>query len=159
MATLHLMVGLPCSGKTTRARELEKQYSALRLTPDEWHIQLFGQDYGENMSQAEEARHDARHEAVEALMWNLAARVLALGTDVVLDFGCWAKSERDAFRLRARALGAEFKIHYTEAGVELLLQRVRDRNKQNPQGTFYIPESKIHEWLEVFEPPCPEELG
>ena len=26
MATLHLMVGLPCSGKTTKARILEKEY-------------------------------------------------------------------------------------------------------------------------------------
>ena len=42
MATLHLMVGLPCSGKTTLARQLEQQYSALRPTPDEWHTALFG---------------------------------------------------------------------------------------------------------------------
>src|SRR5690242_19062107 len=41
VATLHLIVGLPCSGKTTLARQLERQYSALRLTPDEWHIRLF----------------------------------------------------------------------------------------------------------------------
>ena len=35
MATLHLMVGLPGSGKTTLAHRLETQYSALRLTVDE----------------------------------------------------------------------------------------------------------------------------
>jgi predicted kinase len=35
MVTLHLMVGLPCSGKTTLARTLEHERSALRLTPDE----------------------------------------------------------------------------------------------------------------------------
>ena len=34
MATLHLMVGLPCSGKTTEARRLERELGALRLTPD-----------------------------------------------------------------------------------------------------------------------------
>ena len=44
MATLHLMVGLPCSGKTTLARKLEHERSALRLTPDEWQLRLFGQD-------------------------------------------------------------------------------------------------------------------
>ena len=38
MATLHLMVGLPCSGKTTLAKQLEQERSALRLTPDEWQI-------------------------------------------------------------------------------------------------------------------------
>ncbi|MGE3273288.1 MAG: AAA family ATPase, partial [Chloroflexota bacterium] len=55
MAKLHLMVGLPGSGKTTLARQLEAQYSALRLTPDEWHIRLFGQDYGDDMTESDEA--------------------------------------------------------------------------------------------------------
>ena len=35
MATLHLMVGLPCSGKTTLAQKLEHELPALRLTLDE----------------------------------------------------------------------------------------------------------------------------
>ncbi|WP_012692376.1 AAA family ATPase [Deinococcus deserti] len=39
---LHLLVGLPGAGKTTLARELETQYAALRLTPDEWMLPLFG---------------------------------------------------------------------------------------------------------------------
>jgi predicted kinase len=42
LATLHLVVGLPCSGKTKLARHLEQEVSALRLTPDEWHMRLFG---------------------------------------------------------------------------------------------------------------------
>jgi len=44
MATLHLMVGLPCSKKTTLARTLEQTCAALRLTPDEWQLALFGND-------------------------------------------------------------------------------------------------------------------
>jgi len=81
MATLHLMIGLPGSGKTTRARELEREYHALRLTPDEWHLFLYGHD-------VDEAVHDMRHGKVKQVMWTVAARVLALGTDVILDFGC-----------------------------------------------------------------------
>ncbi|HMJ15509.1 MAG TPA: AAA family ATPase [Polyangiaceae bacterium] len=73
MATLHLMVGLPCSGKTTLARRLEDERSALRLTPDEWQLRLFGQD-------AEEPEHNARHSLIEALLWELASRALVLGT-------------------------------------------------------------------------------
>lgn len=34
-ATLFLMVGLPGSGKTTRAKELERETGAIRFTPDE----------------------------------------------------------------------------------------------------------------------------
>ncbi|NEE15621.1 AAA family ATPase, partial [Streptomyces sp. SID7499] len=42
MTTLFLMVGLPGAGKTTRARQLAEEYGALRLTPDEWLLPLFG---------------------------------------------------------------------------------------------------------------------
>jgi AAA domain len=40
--TLYLLVGLPGSGKTTLARQLETERYALRLTPDEWMMPLFG---------------------------------------------------------------------------------------------------------------------
>src|SRR5436190_3281366 len=88
VATLHLMVGLPCSGKTTLAQKLEREQSALRLTVDEWHIQLFGQD-------AEESEHNARHSLIEAMLWNIASRALELGTNVILDYGFWARAERE----------------------------------------------------------------
>lgn len=158
MATLHLMVGLPCSGKTTLARELEIKHSALRLTTDEWHIRLFGYDYWESMSESDETQHDTRHDAVESLMWSIAARVLALNIDVILDFGCWVRSERDEFRSRAKNLGAEFRIHFTDVTEAELFKRLKARNEQNSNGTFYIPETKLYNWLKIFEPPSSEEL-
>jgi predicted kinase len=158
IATLHLMVGLPCSGKTTLARKLEKKYWALRLTPDEWHIRLFGNDFGYNMTESDEVRHGARHDAVESLMWDVAARVLTLGVDVILDFGCWVRSQREEFRSRAKELGADFKIHFVDVSEEVLFERLETRNLQNLDGTFLIPKAKLKEWIQIFEPPSPEEL-
>jgi len=43
-AILYLLVGLPGSGKTTKAKQLEVEASALRLTLDEWMIPLFGRN-------------------------------------------------------------------------------------------------------------------
>lgn len=145
------MVGLPCSGKTTLARQLEQKYSALRLNLDEWHVRLYGQD-------ALEKEHDERHELIEAIQWDVATRALILGLDVILDFGCWARIERDEYRLRAEQLGAEFKIHYLDTPKQLLLSRLAARNVNLPPGTFYIPETKLEEWFEIFEPPFPGEL-
>ena len=150
-ATLHLMVGLPCSGKTTLARQLEQKFAALRLTTDEWHIRLFGQD-------ATEIEHDARHELVEALLWEVAERVLGLGVDVVFDLGCWVVSQRDEFRARAAGLKVDFKIHYLHASDAELLARLTKRNTQLSGGTFYIPEAMLKEWLLIFEPPAQHEL-
>ena len=109
MATLHLMVGLPCSGKTTEARRLERELGALRLTPDEWQTALFGDD-------AFEPEHDARHSTVERLLWNIARRALELGVDVILDYGFWAREERDALRAQARALRLPRAFHGRAAG-------------------------------------------
>jgi predicted kinase len=151
MPTLHLMVGLPCSGKTTLARQLEQEYSALRLTTDEWHTRLFGQD-------ATDERHDARHELIESLLWDIASRALSIGVDVILDFGCWVRCQRDDFRARAKGLGADFKIHFTDAPEKVLLERLAERNTRMPPGVFQIRESSLREWFLIFEPPSKEEL-
>lgn len=158
ITTLHLMVGLPCSGKTTLARKLEKRYSALRLTPDEWHIRLFGHDFADDMTKEDEARHDARHGVVESLMWEVAASVLVLGVDVILDFGFWGRNERDEFRSRAAELGVDFRIHFVDVSESVLFNRLETRNAENPEGTFFIPEAKLKEWILMFEAPSPEEL-
>lgn len=153
MATLHLICGLPCAGKTTFARQLEQKRAALRLTPDEWHIRLFGMDFLEN-----EEAHNARHTVVEELMWGVAARALVLGVDVILDFGFWSQSERQDFRLRAAQLGASSEVHYLAVPEAELLARLTARNAQLTEHTFLIPEVKLKEWLTIFQPPTADEL-
>ncbi len=38
-------------------------------------------------------------------MWDVAARVLVLGVDFILDFGFWGRDEREEFRSHAKELG------------------------------------------------------
>lgn len=152
MATLHLMVGLPCSGKTTRARQLEAALGALRLTPDEWHIDLFGDD-------AADPDHDRRHDAVEALMWRVASTVLARGADVILDFGFWSRAEREDFATRAASLGAKTTIHFMAVPRDELLARLDKRNAEAPRHAFIIPRADLLGWLKRFEPPTADELA
>lgn len=151
MATLHLMVGLPCSGKTTRARKLEDEFSALRLTTDEWHIRLFGQD-------AEDPAHNARHSLIEAMLWEIASRALVLGTNVILDFGFWAREEREDYRWRAKQLGARSEVHFQDVPPEELLKRLAQRNAQPSQTAFYIPEEMMRPWIALFQKPTLDEL-
>jgi len=154
MATLHLMIGLPCSGKTTLAKQLEQDLNAVRFTPDEWQLQLFGQD-------AEDPEHDERHSKIEALQWQLAAQLLSKDIDVILDFGLWSRVERDDFRARATALGAKTKIYFLNVPHEVLLERLEKRNKevQISNESFYIPKSMMESWFPLFEAPNIEELA
>lgn len=145
------MVGLPCSGKTTLARKLELEQKALRLTVDEWHVPLFGQD-------AKEPQHDARHSQLEAMLWEIARRALELGINVILDFGFWAREEREDYRLRAKALGARSEVHFLDAPKNELLRRLAVRNSQPSQKAFYISEEQMMPWIASFQRPMPDEL-
>lgn len=151
MATLHLMVGLPCSGKTSRAQKLETERSALRLTPDEWQLRLFGQD-------AEAPEHDARHGVIEALLWELASRALGLGTNVILDFGFWTREEREDYRWRAKQLGASSEVHFLDVPADELLRRLMRRNEQPSPMDFQISEAMMKPWIASFQKPTADEL-
>lgn len=152
MSILHLMIGLPCSGKTTLAKQLEIELKALRLTPDEWHRYLFGQD-------ATHPDHDERHTKIEELMWIIAASALKLGTDVILDFGLWTKIERDDYRERATELGATTVIHFLEVPHNELFARLEARNNKPPNEVTYIPPQMLNEWILLFQAPDSTELA
>lgn len=151
MAALHLMVGLPCSGKTTYARRLARTENALLLTPDVWQLRLFGDDMGTS-------RHDRNHDAVEVIMWEVAERALELGCSVILDFGFWSRAEREDFRARARGLGVDFRIHYREADRETLYIRLEQRNREGTGDTFRITRAEMEGYIGLFEPPTADEL-
>lgn len=150
--TLHLMVGLPGAGKTTLAKQLEQDLPALRLTPDEWQIPLFGQDF-----LSDEAAHNRRHDLIENLLWGIAARALQLGVNVILDFGFWAKVERDDYRARAAKLGAGCQIHFVDVTEQELVARLAQRNAAQPDNAYIIPHDKIKEWLALFQKPSAQE--
>jgi predicted kinase len=145
------MVGLPCSGKTTKAKELEHTLNAIRLTPDDWQVNLFGHD-------TEEPEHDKRHFLIEDMLWQIGARALALGTNIILDYGFWAKEERDDYRARARKLGARSEIIFMDVSPTELMERVRVRNQNLTSAIAYIPEERMLSWIDFFQKPGAEEL-
>ena len=151
MATLHLICGLPCAGKTTLAQRIERERSVLRLTPDEWIARLFG-------AQISGLALDAARDPVESALWDVAARVLMLGVDVILDFGFWSRVEREDFRSRAARLGACSELHFLNLAEEVLLERLKARNARLPPGTFWIDEARLKQWAGIFEPPSADEL-
>ena len=150
--TLYLLCGLPASGKTTRARELEAAANAVRLTADEWITRFYPDD-------AEAAARDERRDRVEQLQWQLVERLLEIGTDVVLDWGLWTRAERAYYRQRAEALGAEVKIEFVDAPLGVLQSRIAARNRDRPPGTFHISAEEMEEFAALFERPTAEEMA
>src|SRR6478735_5992892 len=101
--TLFLTVGLPCTGKTTAARRIEIEHRALRLTKDEWVKALYGH---ENPPSAQDV--------LEGRLIQIGLRALELGTNVVIDYGLWARDERSALGRAAADIGATVEMRYFE---------------------------------------------
>jgi|HubBroStandDraft_6_1064221.scaffolds.fasta_scaffold08778_4 predicted kinase len=143
-ARLIILCGLPGSGKTTLGRALESRLRAVRFAPDEWMHALALDYYDED-----------RRGKIEALQWRLAQQLLVLGLTVIIEWGTWGRSERDALRLGARALGAAVELHYLTAPPEVLFERIQRRGMENPP----VDREALARWFEIFQPPTLEEMA
>ena len=141
---LIIICGLPGSGKTTHAIDLETKLGAVRFAPDEWMDALSINLWDE-----------AKRAQIEALQWKIAQRVVALGGTAIIEWGTWGRSERDALRLRARELGATVELHYLSASVDVLFERVQRRGMETPP----IMREQLLEWSEKFQAPTAGEFA
>jgi predicted kinase len=141
---LIIVCGLPGSGKTTLARQLESRLGAVRFSPDEWMDALSLNLYDED-----------RRGKIEALQWKIGQELLARGLTVIIEWGTWGRSERDTLRLGARALGAAVELHYLSAPVDVLFERIQRRDLESPP----IERDAFSRWVEIFQAPTPEEMA
>lgn len=157
MSTLHLLCGLPASGKTTHARRLEAA-GAVRITLDEWLLTLYGLDELAGRDAADHrARFRARMERVYALVEPLAEGLLRRGQDVVFDFGLWERADRERFRALAGRAGSRARTTYFAAPIELLAARLEARGRDLPPGCFPITPAALRAFAPRFEAPGPDE--
>jgi predicted kinase len=141
---LIIVCGLPGTGKTTLAKRLEDRLRGIRFAPDDWMNALSLDLYDEG-----------RRAKIEALQWKFAQDLLALGLTVIIEWGTWARSERDTLRTGARALGAAVELHYLSVTADVLFDRIQRRAMENPP----IERDALLRWFEIFQVPTPEEMA
>jgi predicted kinase len=143
-----LTCGLPGAGKTALARQLAADRGAVRLTKDEWLWALGSSPWDE-----------PAREKVERELWRLAQEILRLGVSVVLDFGLWARAERDELRAAARGLGVGVELHFLDIGTDELWRRIEARNAEPPWDSHPIRRTDLDGWSATFEAPDGAELA
>ena len=144
---LVLVCGLPASGKSTLARHLATTIPVVRLDKDEWATNL-GSDPWD----------DAFRVRLKRQLWVLAQDLLARGQSVILEWGHWARAERDEKRLGARALGVGVELRYLEAPLEELIERAERRTASGEWTAAPMTRAHFETWATIFEPPSEEEL-
>jgi predicted kinase len=147
-ARLILTCGLPGAGKTTLAAQLAAERHAVLLTKDEWLWALGATPWDE-----------PTRERVEQQLWRLAQEILPLGLSVVLDFGLWARIERDEMRDAARGLGVGIELHYLDVATEELWRRIEARNLEPPWDSHPIRRADLDRWVRLFQAPDAAELA
>ena len=151
---LHLICGLPGSGKTTLAREIESSTGAIRFCPDEWIKDIW----------KEKAENDGNEfrDAIETLQWKMARQILQNGVDVIIEWGTWGRAEREKLRDEARLIGAKVNFYYLDVPKATLRERIIARNKNLGEHEFHLPDGEVDtlldDWSRAFQNPTEEEF-
>jgi predicted kinase len=144
---LVLFCGLPGSGKTTIARQRERETGAIRFSTDEWMADL-GMDLFDPIRDSLQARLDR--------LWK---ELLQRGQSVILEDGTWKRAERDRLRQVASELNAVTEIHCFDLPFDELWRRLEIRNTDGPYGTAPITRELLEECQLRLEKPDEAELA
>jgi predicted kinase len=132
--------GLPGSGKTTIAKELEKTTGAVRLNTDEW-VAALGVDFWD----------DAFREKLQVRLYEHGITLLQRGQSIILEDGHWRRDERDRHREVAHKLGAAIEIHYFDLPFDELWRRLEARNASGAYDTVPITKELLNECWRKFQ--------
>jgi predicted kinase len=125
MAVIHMLKGLPASGKTTLALEMVKEEKVKRISKDDLRAMLHG---GEYSTASELFVLDVRN--------SIAELALKRGFDVVIDDTNLNPEHEKNLRYLADSLGAQFNV--IEINTPLLECIARDRTRDEPVGDEVI---------------------
>lgn len=142
MTTIHLMVGFMGFGKTTIAKELEKKLSAVRLTHDE----IMCERYGRNPDD-----FNTKYKIVDEFIRKEAAKGIAQGRDVILDYGFWTHQKREEYYKWAKTLVDNVVFHVSECDLKEAKHRILQRTESD-EAALMIDEKAFDTLLKQYEP-------
>lgn len=145
--TLTLFCGLPGSGKTRIAKQLESKTGVVRICTDDWLADLGLDLFDEEM-----------RERLQQRLYLHAQQLLRHGVDVILEDGLWSKKERDEKLATARKLGVLVSIHVFDLSPDEQWRRLEHRNKNLLYGHVPITRDQLDSYLPMFQKPANEEL-
>jgi predicted kinase len=154
VSTVHLISGLPCSGKTSYAVGLRADINSVLFSLDRWLIATFGRYAIADVGHEEHVR---RVLACRELIWEVSVEFLKRDVDVILDDGFFLRQNRMRTIEQARRAGARAKIHFIDTPLEMIRPRLADRNARLPPFNFEIAPQLLDAFASLFERPLEDE--
>lgn len=145
---VYLLCGLGGSGKSTYAESLAKK-GLQKYSIDEYVYGKFGREI---VNLPEEIYLEHYRKAKIELDKKLASTIKK-GQSVVVDYGFWRRSSRDFYKKLVEDNGGEWKLVYLKASPEVLINRLKERNKRTDANAFPVTEKMLQDYIERFEEP------
>lgn len=147
--TAILICGKICSGKTTYVNSLREERHAAVLSCDDLTLALFEENLG--------SRHEEVTQKAQGYLFQRAAELLALGVNVILEWGFWTRESRRAAEKFFRDRGFETEWHYIEVSDAVWKQSIEKRNAAK-ESSYFVDEGVAKKCMALFQPPKKEEI-
>ncbi len=145
---VYLLCGLGGSGKSTYAQKLTDD-GLEKFSLDEYVYSKFGREIA-NLPEDVYLEH---YRKAKIELDNKIANRIRKGQSIVVDYGFWRRSSREFYKKLVEDSGGEWKLVYLKASPEVLLKRLKERNKRTDANAFPVTEEKLREYIERFEEP------
>ncbi|MCR4794161.1 MAG: ATP-binding protein [Ruminococcus sp.] len=153
MAKVIMTCGRICSGKSTYAQNIKEQLGGVILSIDELMLDILGGETGD--------KHDEYVRRTEKYLYKKSVEIVSSGTDVILDWGFWKKSDRDFAREFYREHGISCEFHYIGVDDDEWKRRIEKRNAEVQNGrsdAYLIDEVLAAKFESLFEVPDISEM-
>ena len=153
MAKVIMTCGNICSGKSTYAEKLRSELGGTVLSIDELMTSVLGRELGD--------LHDEYVRRCERYLYKKAAEIAAAGTNVILDWGFWKKSQREYAREYFCQQGIACEFHYITVSDEEWERRIAARNAEVTGGrsdVYFIDSGLLEKFRNIFEVPDKDEI-
>jgi len=151
MPKIYLIEGPVGAGKSTFSTSLALRTGGVHIALDEWFAKLFSPDRSEGNFVP---WYIERKERLIELIWSHSRRILASGTNAILELGLIHRQDRATFCQRVQEEGFELVVYVLDAPREVRRERVRRRNAEKG-STFamVVPENIFEIASDMWEEP------
>ena len=135
--TIHLICGYLGFGKTTYAKQLEQDLTAVRFTHDE----IMCNRYGRNPDNFQE-----KYKVVDKFIRQQTIIKIKEGYDVILDYGFWTRENRKQYYNWAKKITPNVIFHALTCDINIARERINQRTN-NQSNELFIDENCFNKFL------------